>query len=125
MTSRERLLAAVRHETPDRVPLDLWIRPELFEDVRRHLGLADGEAVRRHLGLDFRSVGIGQDDPPEFIERLEKQGTEGARRIWHDERTFEDSWGIVQRNDETKTYVEWVSGPLVDAESSADWSPPQ
>ncbi len=124
MTPRERLLAALRHENPDRVPLDLWIRHELMEDIRQHLGLDDEEAVLQYLGVDVRSTWIGQDQNPEFKEKLAAQGRDGASHLWHDDRTFEDDWGIVQRHDETQTYVEWVSGPLVGVESSADWSPP-
>ena len=51
MTSRERVLAAVNHHEPDRVPLDLGstrvtgIEPSLYHRLREHLGLG-GDPVK-------------------------------------------------------------------------------
>jgi len=40
----------------------------------------------------------------------------GAEYVWHDERTFENSWGTIQRVGRDEKYVEWISGPLADSE---------
>lgn len=48
MTSRERILAAIAHRTPDRVPLDLGATPSsgisaiAYDRLKRHLGIAGG-----------------------------------------------------------------------------------
>lgn len=51
MTSRERVLAALRHQEPDRVPVDLGSTPSsgisavAYERLRRHLGRTDGATL--------------------------------------------------------------------------------
>lgn len=54
MTSRERVLAAIRHETPDRVPVDA-ICVENIPLIASHLGIGP-DAVLDRLGLDGRVV---------------------------------------------------------------------
>ncbi len=79
MTSRERVEAALRHEEPDRVPVDIWgsasrINTQLYEDVAKALGLTElGRLIRPGsdtqyedyafadlLGSDFRHINIGK-----------------------------------------------------------------
>ncbi len=49
MTSRERILAAIEHRQPDRVPLDLGATPSsgisaiAYGNLKRHLGLTQGD----------------------------------------------------------------------------------
>lgn len=56
LTSRERVLAAFRHEEPDRVPCWCGASPEFMAKARRQLDLPDDEAVRVRFGDDFRRV---------------------------------------------------------------------
>jgi hypothetical protein len=44
MTSRERELAAIRHEVPDRIPVDR-ICIETLEPLAAHLGVAPANAI--------------------------------------------------------------------------------
>ena len=48
----------------------------------------------------------------------------GKGYILHDERTFEDAWGIVRRVGSDSRYVEWVSGPLVNARNPDEYDFP-
>ena len=48
----------------------------------------------------------------------------GGRYIFHDERTYEDQWGVVRRIGEDGKYVEWVSGPLTDAKDPDEYDFP-
>ena len=59
MNHRDRELAAIRHEVPDRVPVDA-ISVENTEAVAAQLGIEEG-AVLDRLGLDGRAVPIGYD----------------------------------------------------------------
>ena len=59
MKPRERCIAAIELEEPDRVPLVLRIRPEPMEKLRARLGARDDEDVNRALGIDVRGIGIG------------------------------------------------------------------
>jgi uroporphyrinogen-III decarboxylase len=46
MTHKERLLTAIRHEEPDRVPICAWYTPEAERKMLDHLGVASQETVR-------------------------------------------------------------------------------
>jgi len=115
--SRERFFTSVRHERPDRVPLDLWARPEIIEQLRAHFGTHDVEDA---LGVDFAEVQI-RDRIRGFDRRAEEPrggcwpGASG-RYVWHDDQMFEDAWGVVQRVGDDGKLVQWISGPLVDVE---------
>ncbi len=113
--SRERFFTAVRHERPDRVPMDLWARPEVIRQLRGHLGT---EQVEEALGTDFAHVDL-PDRFADFDRRAAKpKGGDwpgaGGRYVWHDERTFEDPWGIVRRVGSDGKLVEWISGPFAE-----------
>jgi uroporphyrinogen decarboxylase len=52
MTPRERWLAVLRRETPDRLPMDYWTTPEAHENLMRHLGVSDDRALFERLRID-------------------------------------------------------------------------
>ncbi len=63
MDSRERVMLALNHEEPDRVPLDTWMTPDAKESLRLHFGLSpetdpyeqwhEGLMQRFHTDLRF------------------------------------------------------------------------
>ncbi len=53
MTSRERWLAVLKHEKPDRVPMDYWATGEATEKLMRHLGVGDHYEMFRRLHIDY------------------------------------------------------------------------
>ncbi len=52
MTPRERWLAVLRREKPDRVPMDYWATPEVTDRLLRHLGCASEQELFARLHLD-------------------------------------------------------------------------
>ena len=56
MTSRERVLTALRHEQPDRTPRDFWAEPPAWNRLLEHLGYSDKERVLEMLGVDVRHL---------------------------------------------------------------------
>ena len=54
MTSKERVLAACRHEQTDRVPLQIYLTPEVRAVLVEHFGERD---LLEAFGIDFRQVG--------------------------------------------------------------------
>ena len=50
MTARERVLAAINHEPCDRVATDLWLTPEVTQDLLRHFDTEDWGVVMAELG---------------------------------------------------------------------------
>ena len=78
MTSRERILAAIEHREPDRIPVDLGATPSsgisaiAYANLKRHLGIGGGppriydvvqqlaepeEAVLDRFGVDVLDLG--------------------------------------------------------------------
>ena len=102
MTSRERVLAASRHQTPDRTPMDFGgtcmslCLPEFLNQMRQTLGYAlppdrdaDGtwpdEAIQRYLGVDLRFVPyapplcvLRELDPEAYRRSLEQKAQRKA-----------------------------------------------
>ena len=110
MTSRERVLTALRHEKPDRVPLmELWIDPKVVQALLPG-GTSNDVAVE--LGMDVVTVAtmVYRDDEVEWVDR--EQGL------------FRDKWGALQ----TKT-AEAIPIPtrpsVIDSEADlAAYTPP-
>ena len=109
---RQRVLTSLEHREPDRVPLDLWAAPEVWQRLCTHLGLADREAVLRHFDVDLRYV-----EGPSYI---------GQQRAVHPDGSVEDLWGVrrkvvtVQGADYSWSYKQVVQPPLAAAETVAD-----
>lgn len=52
MEARERILAVIHHERPDRIPCDFWGTPEVVEGLKRHLGTEEDVELWKSLGID-------------------------------------------------------------------------
>jgi uroporphyrinogen decarboxylase len=128
MTSRERLLTALDHRQPDRVPIDLGgnqtgIHKFAYEALLKHLGLVGDieimdavqqlarpcEAVLERFHVDTRYIAAGSgSDYREGIERHERGG-----RVWHDLR---DEFGVVwSMPDDQPFYMDISHHPLATA----------
>ncbi len=64
MTSYERVRAAVRHETPDRVPCDFLAEPIIWKRIQEYFGVTTEDEVLDILDIDMRSVGPRYIGPP-------------------------------------------------------------
>jgi len=72
LSSHERVLAALRHEQPDRPPVELIATDEVVASLCRSAGRHTPEELLRFLGIDFRkvSLGIRKAQPvPEEVQR--------------------------------------------------------
>ena len=52
MTSRERWLALLKREKPDRMPMGFWGTPEIKQKLMGHLGCDDEVAMQEKLHID-------------------------------------------------------------------------
>ena len=52
MTSRERWLAVLARQKPDRIPMDYWATPEADDKIKKHLGCASDEELFERLHID-------------------------------------------------------------------------
>lgn len=58
MTPKERVLAAITHEKPDRTPIQIYLTPEFRRKLMAHFGLSDPLALLEKFGVDLRTVQV-------------------------------------------------------------------
>lgn len=121
MNHRERVLTALNHKEPDRVPIDLWgsasrICNDLYFRIAEYLGLdgyGDYERASRCsdyvdyrisdiIDADFRHINIGK---PKYFEK----------RMTDDGVSF-DEWGIGTKRNINDKYPVVVYSPLAGAD---------
>lgn len=103
MTPRERWLALLAGETPDRVPTDFWATGEVIERLIRELDCGSLEGVWDRLHIDApRSLGAPRT------------------QTHHPDDPSADIWGVRSRHiaHSTGAYSETGSHPLADCESA-------
>jgi len=136
MTSRERVLKALNHQIPDRVPLDLGgfqtgIHKGAYEKLLDYLGIEKNitildpvqqlaqpdEELLKRFKIDIRYVcAHGPDSFQGGIVRQRRKG-----RLWHD---LKDEFGVVwSMPDDQQLYMDISHHPLADAkiEDLADY----
>lgn len=133
MTSRERVLAAIRHQEPDRVPIDCGgtlssISQFAYRRLLKHLGLDlpitindtvqqlawPHEEVLQLIGADIRHIGPGAPDGFEPITIAGNPADAYAEYASGDEQhAFQDEWGVVWRR--AAYYYDMVKHPLAGA----------
>lgn len=123
MTSRERVRKALRHQEPDRVPLDVGGGASTSIVYDGYLALA------KHLKLDYQTpvqfqslflqitaldekvmAALGSDCRP-LLARPPKQARGGLRP----DGAIVDEWGVVWYKPESSLYYEVIESPLADA----------
>ena len=126
MTHRERVLTALSHQQPDRVPIDFGgtknstIHILAYERLKAYLGITSethlmdrmmqvvevDEAILQYFDVDTRAVLEGTPDRP------------GGREI--DESTYEDEWGVVRHKPPRAYWYELLRSPLAGEITIAD-----
>ncbi|MFA5028688.1 MAG: uroporphyrinogen decarboxylase family protein [Candidatus Methylomirabilota bacterium] len=126
MTSRERVMAALNHQEPDRVPIALGqatgdgITLVAYRNLLRHLGMDEraaqvkdfrgqtarpDEEILRRFRVDMRGIGLGAPD--------------GWTDRWLDERTVQDEWGVVRTRPPGSHYYDLSGSPFAEDNSLA------
>ena len=130
MTPRERILTALDHREPDRVPIDLGssivtsVTKAAYEPLREHLGLPGedvivydevqqlpyvGEDVLTAFGVDTRMVQL----PPTHVKGVEIVNEGDYYAMW-------DRWGAKMRMPKEKPlYYDWVDFPITEMTEAA------
>ncbi|HUS46624.1 MAG TPA: uroporphyrinogen decarboxylase family protein [Phycisphaerae bacterium] len=117
MIPRNRVLAAIDHRQPDRIPIDFWAVPEVYQQLQQALGAADREAVLNRFGADLRY--------------FNGPAIKGQRHVELPEGVVQDHWGVLRkthtvcgrRRDGTAytwSYKHLLRSPLADATTVAD-----
>jgi len=117
MNSKERVLTALAHQEPDRVPVNYLANPGIDQRLKEHFGLVadDNEGLRQCLGVDFRHVWAPYRGP-----KLHEDIPERGVKV--------DNWGIHRRWVEHGSggYWDFCDFPLKDADEEmiAQWPMP-
>ena len=134
-TSRQRVVAAIEHRQPDRVPIDFNPVPDFYRNLKQHLGLDIEERsdfgfmeeaiphprVLAALGADLTSVKLG---PAKSGSKRPSPSPPGQDLVM-------DAWGVGLKRIHQATggsYLEPVHHPLADADladlASYPWPDP-
>ena len=119
MSSYDRVLSAVGHRRPDRVPLELIAVEEVKRSLIGALKVQGEEELLRRLGVDFRRVELAvrkaQPVPPRAQERFGGQGSLEA-----------SCYGVVLLKHPNFPQHHRVYGPFYDSENldHFDWPEP-
>jgi uroporphyrinogen decarboxylase len=138
MTSRERVLKALNHEEPDRIPIDCGgdvcaMSQFAYRKVVDHLGLdlpveitdvmqqlaRIDEPVRHRLGADI--VHFGPGVPDHFCSQTIASNPATASLPFasgSEQHAYRDEWGIVWRR--AAYYYDMIHHPLQEAQTVAD-----
>ena len=145
VTPRERTKTALRHEEPDRVPVDFAATPEVWTKLIKHIEPDTGpigsseffeparEAVLRHLEIDCRVLSYDMFcSPPEAVLRKDSVtdwwctlSRSTPNRMWrqrNEDGTLRDIWGTHSRivANPFGSYEEFASWPLSQADTVED-----
>jgi uroporphyrinogen decarboxylase len=129
MTSRERVLAAARHQQPDRVPIDFGgrvtgIHLAAHRDLMQHLGLDGGEEsllsyMTQIVDADPRLKALLGSD---VVTLPTRSASTYEMRIEPETHTYADEWGVVYSMPPGGYYYDPVRFPLANAEALSDLS---
>ena len=112
MTHRDRVLTALSHHAPDRLPRDYWATDEVSSRLLAHLGLRGNEELLRRFGIDLRYV-----QGPAFVGQELRRYPDGS---------VEDLWSVrriaktISRGGYEWTYRHVLEAPLQAAQTVAD-----
>lgn len=105
MTSRERVLAALRHEQPDRAPRDFWAEPPTMARLFARVGHRDSDRLLDSLGVDVRHL-----EAPAPPEREVARGL--FQNFWGERYVYRPTpWGPMRED---------IKGALAGAKSFAE-----
>jgi uroporphyrinogen decarboxylase len=107
MDSRERVLTAIGHRTPDRVPIDFWASKGFLRKLESAVGMS------REAFMDACGVDIGYIPGPEYVGPPLDGGGAGHLDIWGVPRVI----ATVELDGGSETYEEVTAPPLAFAQT--------
>ncbi len=121
MNSRERVLAALEHEEPDRIPLDLGscfvsgIAKNAYLNLMNHLGKQVGkvefyDTVQQVVTVDEELLRELNVDVRGLIPNITRKNPITEKS--HNSESFTDEWGVTWEMPESSLYFNLVESPL-------------
>ncbi len=120
LTHRERVIKALNHEEPDRVPIDLFFHAGMLTDtayfaLKKHLGIeGDIEPFRKGLGANYYDERMLEAFDIDFRRVFFEPG-DHLTPLNDEESQFVDAWGTVFVSG--PGYVHPIGPPLVGVDS--------
>lgn len=120
MTSRQRVITALQHREPDRVPLGIWMTVDAYRKLRQYLGME----VKDHYPVGSttwsQDVGVELDVIYKLeidVVKISGQCPGGKSLEKLPNGLLIDEWGIKRKQVQFKggSYLEIVDPPLADA----------
>jgi uroporphyrinogen decarboxylase len=110
MDHKERVLLAIHHHPPDRVPMDYRARSEVSQTLTHRLGVVGYDGLLERLDIDFRYI-----QPIEVI--YERQRYKGPTLRTFQDGSWADIWGVRRKQVQISTgfYDEVCYSPLAAA----------
>ena len=75
LSSKERVLMAMNHEEPDRIPMDYWAWQEVNNNLYERLSLKEYDELLDYLGVDLRVVRANYTGPNDCWNEIIKAKT--------------------------------------------------
>ena len=122
MDHRERVIRAIEHKQPDRVPVDGGFRQDVMAKIGESLGIGDPEEIKVNLGLDIRYTMM--EPGSVFAEKAEPSPWQipdmgmGKQNliIKRENGWLEDEYRICRVPNSSKLYWHYAYHPLGEAE---------
>jgi uroporphyrinogen decarboxylase len=96
-TSRERVVAAINHREPDRVPVDFTPLLDFYLNLKGHLGLDIEETIKTNMAMEviphpdvLKAMGVD-------IISVKLAGGKGKKPPTHANGLVEDAWGVIYK----------------------------
>lgn len=124
MNHRERIMAALSHEEPDRCPMQFSFTPEFSTRLRADMALRSGEQHNPHGGGNTFALEIALD------QDMLLTSVGWANSYNQESERYTDEWGVGWRQVAYDTpygqgqYTEMVTHPLADDRALESYAPP-
>lgn len=116
-TSRDRVIAAINHKEPDRVPIDFTPLRDFYLNLKNYLGMEIEETIKPNMAMEviphpeiLKSIGAD-------VISVKLSGGTGRKPPVHGNGLVEDAWGVIYKPVQQTgggMYYETVHSPLAD-----------
>jgi uroporphyrinogen decarboxylase len=116
-TSRERVIAAINHKEPDRVPIDFNPLRDFYLNLKNYLGIQIDETIKPNMAMEviphpevLKSMGVD-------VISVKLSGGNGKKPPVHSNGLVEDAWGVIYKpvvQPGGGMYYETVFSPLAE-----------
>lgn len=116
-TSRERVVAAINHQEPDRVPIDFTPLKEFYINLKNFLGITLDELIKHNLAMEVIPHPLVLEKIGADVISVKLGTGRGKKPPVHPNGLVEDAWGVIYKPIKQPgggTYFEPVHNPLAE-----------